>query len=64
MSEGTGPLECPFCEAFEVDRLYLGTLRIDACTCMACGARWDQDTDTGRYRGRGRTESVVAPREH
>lgn len=63
MSDGSGPLDCPFCGAFEIDRLYLGTLHIDVCTCTACGARWDQDTDTGRYRGRGHGESVVAPRE-
>ncbi|HEY8526147.1 MAG TPA: hypothetical protein VIL48_14345 [Acidimicrobiales bacterium] len=41
----------------------MGTLHVDACTCMACGSRWDQDAATGRYRGRGRNESVVAPRE-
>ena len=33
-------LECPFCGAYEVDRLYLGTVHIDACTCTGC-ARWD-----------------------
>jgi hypothetical protein len=63
MSEGRRPLECPYCGAYEVDRLYLGTLHLDTCTCMACGARWDQDSETGRYRGRGSVESVVAPRE-
>ena len=55
-------LECPFCGAYEVDRLYLGTVHIDACTCTGCGARWDQDSTTGRYRGRGNQESVVTPR--
>jgi hypothetical protein len=61
-SDCTSPLECPFCGAWEVDRLYLGTLDLDACTCTACGARWDQDSTTGRYRGRGSKESIVAPR--
>jgi ribosomal protein L37AE/L43A len=62
MSDGTGHLQCPFCGAYEVDRLYVGFLHIDACTCDACGARWDQDATTGRYRGRGGVESVIAPR--
>lgn len=61
-SEGTGPLDCPFCGAYEIDRMYLGTIQLDACTCQACGSRWDQDAVTGEYRGRGSGESVVAPR--
>lgn len=45
-------LQCPFCEAYEIDRLYLASLRIDSCVCASCGARWDEDTTTGEYRGR------------
>lgn len=45
-------LQCPFCEAYEIDRLYLASLRVDSCICTACGARWDEDTSTGEYRGR------------
>jgi transposase-like protein len=63
MDDSTGHLQCPFCNAYEVDRLYLGSLQIDACTCHGCGSRWDEDTETGRYRGRGAGESVIAPRQ-
>lgn len=47
-----GHLKCPFCEAYEVERLYLGTLHLDSCECSSCGARWDQDPRSGAYRGR------------
>lgn len=57
-----GHLQCPFCNAYQVDRLYIGSLQVDACTCEACGARWDEDAATGRYLGRGAAESVIAPR--
>ena len=40
------------------------SLHIDSCTCEACGARWDEDIETGRYRGRGSIESVIVPRQH
>ena len=63
MDNSTGHLQCPFCGAYEVDRLFIGSLRVDSCTCGACGARWDEDTTTGRYRGRGSVESVMAPRD-
>jgi len=63
MDHDTGHLQCPFCGAYEVDRLFIGTLHVDSCTCQGCGARWDEDAATGRYRGRGTMESVVAPRE-
>lgn len=63
MNDDSGHLQCPFCGAYEVDRLYLGSLHIDACTCDGCGARWDEDAGTGRYRGRGSGQSVIAPRQ-
>jgi hypothetical protein len=59
-----GHLQCPFCHAYQVERLYIGSLHIDSCTCEACGARWDEDIETGRYRGRGSIESVIVPRQH
>lgn len=34
---------CPFCAAYEVDRLFLGTLRVDSCRCRACGAGWEDE---------------------
>jgi hypothetical protein len=62
--DDSGHLQCPFCHAYQVERLYIGSLHIDSCTCEACGARWDEDIDTGRYRGRGSIESVIVPRTH
>ena len=28
-------LRCPFCEAYEVDRLYLASVDLDSCVCAA-----------------------------
>ena len=47
-----GHMTCPYCAAYEVERLYLGSLGVDSCECVACGARWDQDPRSGAYRGR------------
>ena len=63
MDDSTGHMQCPFCGAYEVDRLFIGTVHVDSCTCQGCGARWDEDATTGRYRGRSAVESVMAPRE-
>jgi hypothetical protein len=52
VSEPAGHLQCPFCSAYEVERLYLATLRLDSCECLSCGARWDEEAGTGTYRGR------------
>ncbi len=62
MNERAGHMQCPFCEAYEVDRLYLASLRLDSCACASCGARWDEDSVTGDYRGRAPRQSVVTPR--
>ena len=43
MDDSTGHLQCPFCGAYEVDRLFIGSLGVDSCTCQGCGARWDED---------------------
>ena len=63
MSEENGRLQCPFCGAYEVDRLYLASLRLDSCECQSCGARWDEDTGSGTYRGRASRESAITPRD-
>jgi hypothetical protein len=55
--------QCPYCESFEVDRLYLASLKLDSCACMSCGARWDEDATSGEFRGRASRSSVLAPRE-
>jgi hypothetical protein len=58
MSDGGGHLQCPFCEAYEVERLYLASLRLDSCACASCGARWDEDPVTGDYRGRAAKQGL------
>jgi transposase-like protein len=49
---GSGHLRCPFCTAYEVQRLYLGSLHLDSCECASCGARWDEEPGSGTFRGR------------
>jgi len=61
MHEPAGHLRCPFCQAYEVDRLFLASLQIDACACASCGARWDEDTASGEFRGRAADRSVFRP---
>ena len=63
MSVTTGHLQCPFCGAYEVDRLYLASVRLDSCECSSCGARWDEDPVTGAYRGRASRTSAVLPND-
>ena len=53
MSEDSGRLQCPFCQGYDVDRLYLASLHLDACACSSCGARWDEKVGTGEFVGRG-----------
>ena len=48
----SGRLQCPYCDSYEIDRLYLASMRVDSCVCTSCGARWDEDTSTGEFRGR------------
>ena len=62
MVETHGRLQCPFCTAYEVERLYLASLRLDSCVCGACGARWDEEVGTGEFRGRASRDSVLAHR--
>ena len=54
---------CPYCTSHEVDRLYLASLRLDSCACLSCGARWDEDADSGTFRGRASRSSILAPRD-
>ena len=62
VSSDPGHLQCPFCAGYGVDRLYLASLDLDSCACSACGARWDEDHDTGDYAGRGTKASVFTRR--
>lgn len=58
-----GRLRCPFCSSYDVRRLFLASVRLDSCECTTCSARWDEEPDTGIYRGRGARGSIVVPRE-
>ncbi|MDZ7732447.1 MAG: hypothetical protein U5R31_04440 [Acidimicrobiia bacterium] len=60
--DGGGRLQCPFCGAYEVDRMYLASVRLDSCECQSCSARWDEEVSTGTYRGRATRTSTVTPR--
>ena len=57
-----GHLRCPFCESYDVDRLYLASLDVDSCVCASCGARWDEKHDTGDFVGRGVKDTVFTRR--
>jgi transcription elongation factor Elf1 len=63
MTADAAHFECPFCTSHDVERLFLATLRLDSCACLACGARWDEDAESGEFRGRGSKSSILAPRE-
>ena len=58
----SGHLACPFCNSYDVNRLYLATAKVDSCECQACSARWDEDARSGEYKGRGASSSVLAKR--
>lgn len=60
--ERGGHLQCPFCNSYDVGRLYLASLNIDSCECATCGARWDEDTKSGQYKGRADRASILMPR--
>jgi len=34
---------CPYCDGYQVDRMYLASIGMDSCQCRSCGARWDED---------------------
>jgi transcription elongation factor Elf1 len=59
---GTGHLTCPFCNSYDVARLYIASVNIDSCECATCSARWDEECGSGHYRGRANRASVLMPR--
>ena len=63
MAGDTEHFQCPYCDSYEVERLYLASLNLDSCACIACGARWDEDAASGEFRGRASKSSVLAPRD-
>lgn len=62
MSESSGHFQCPFCNSYDVNRLFLASLSVDSCDCSSCGARWDEDARSGEYRDPGNRSSVLFPR--
>ena len=62
VSAATGHLQCPFCNGYEVDRMYLASLDMDSCVCAACGARWEERYQSGDFAGRSDRSSVLARR--
>lgn len=58
-SPAGGHLACPFCTSYAVTRLFLGSVSIDSCECLSCGARWDEDSASGEYKGRATRSSVL-----
>jgi hypothetical protein len=63
VTEPAWRLGCPYCCSFEVDRLYLASVRLDSCRCRGCGAGWDEELDTGQFRGRADRSSALIPRD-
>jgi hypothetical protein len=55
-------LRCPYCTGYDVRRLYLASVDVDACDCGACGARWDERHSDGAFVGRGSRATVLLPR--
>jgi len=60
---GSRSVVCPYCRSGDVARMYLGSIHLDSCQCIECGARWDEDPRTGEFRGRATRASVVVPRD-
>lgn len=56
---GSGRLQCPFCLAYDVSRLFVASLGMDACECASCQGRWDEEHGSGAYRGRSERESIL-----
>ena len=62
VTNASGHLACPFCDSYEVERLYLASLHMDSCACSACGARWDEVKGSGLYAGHGSRATVFSRR--
>ena len=60
--KGSGHLQCPYCNSYDISRMYLASVGLDSCECCTCGARWDEDSGSGQYRGRADRASVLMPR--
>lgn len=56
-------MQCPFCNAYDVGRIYLASVDADACECASCGARWDEQRGSGHERRGSEQSSILVPRE-
>ena len=63
VADQQGHLACPFCNSYDVSRLFVASLQMDSCECTTCGARWDEDAASGEYKGRANRSSVLLPRQ-
>jgi hypothetical protein len=54
---------CPFCNSYDVGRLFIASINVDSCECASCGARWDEDRASGEYLGRADRASVLMRRD-
>jgi hypothetical protein len=52
-------LACPSCGSYDVERMYVAQVRLDACACSGCGERWDEDKASGNRRSRSDRSSVL-----
>lgn len=57
-------MQCPFCHSYDVVRMYVASVKLDSCECAACSERWDEESESGAYRGRSDRASVFMPRRH
>ena len=58
-----GRLQCPFCNSYDVARLFVASSHADSCECASCGAGWDEEHASGEYRGRSDLTSILVPRQ-
>ena len=61
MAERNGHLACPYCGAYDVERLFVASLRMDSCHCAGCDRRWDEEQGTGHHRQPTKRASVLIP---
>ena len=59
IEERGGRFQCPYCNSFDVSRLFIASVRADSCQCLSCGARWDQEAGSGEFRDSDGGDSVM-----
>ena len=56
-----GRFQCPYCNSYDVERMFIASVRADSCECLACGGRWDEEAASGRLRAADDGASVLLP---